>query len=40
EKKAARKYRDLKDAGKLPAQIDPGHRVAQFIDGFYAKHRF
>ncbi|WP_244107184.1 glycosyltransferase family 2 protein [Burkholderia sp. BCC0419] len=40
EKKAARKYRELKDAGKLPAQIDREHRVAQFIDGFYAKHRF
>lgn len=40
EKKAARKYRELKTAGKLPAQIDRDHSVAQFIDGFYAKHRF
>ncbi|MBK5165052.1 glycosyltransferase family 2 protein [Burkholderia sp. R-70211] len=40
EKKAARKYRELRDANKLPDQIDPGHRVAQFIDGYYAKHRF
>ncbi|RQS70137.1 glycosyltransferase family 2 protein [Burkholderia sp. Bp8963] len=40
EKKAAQKYRDLKNSGKLPAPIDPDHRVAQFIDGNYAKHRF
>lgn len=40
EKKAALKYRELRDANKLPDQIDPGHRVAQFIDGYYAKHRF
>jgi GT2 family glycosyltransferase len=40
QKKAARKYRELRDANKLPDQIDPAHRVAQFIDGYYAKHRF
>lgn len=40
QKKAASKYRELRDAGKLPAQVDRERHVAQFIDGFYAKHRF
>jgi hypothetical protein len=40
EKKAARKFQSLKESGNLPVQIDPGHKVAQFIDGFYSKHRF
>ncbi|ASV97018.1 glycosyltransferase family 2 protein [Paraburkholderia aromaticivorans] len=40
EKKAARKFQSLKESGKLPVQIDADHKVAQFIDGFYSKHRF
>ncbi|GAB7534921.1 glycosyltransferase [Burkholderia sp. 22PA0099] len=40
EQKAAKKYRELKTAGQLPAQIDRDHRVAQFVGGYYAKHRF
>ncbi len=40
QKKAARKYRTLRDSNQLPAPIDPHHEVAQFIDGCYARHRF
>lgn len=40
QKKAARKYRALRDSDQLPPPIDPHHEVAQFIDGCYARHRF
>lgn len=40
QKRAAQKYAQLRDENKLPSPIDPNHRVAQFIDGYYAKHRF
>ena len=39
-KRAAAEYRKRDSEGRLPEPIDPKHRVAQFIDGQYAKHRF
>ncbi len=40
QKRAATAFQMRKAEGRLPEMIDAGHRVAQFIDGFYAKHRF
>lgn len=37
---AAREFETRREAGKLPMQIDPGHKVAVFKDGAYAPHRF
>jgi len=38
--KAMATFEQRRDEGKLPAPVDPDHRVGQFINGFYAKHRF
>jgi GT2 family glycosyltransferase len=38
--KAAAAFDERKAAGRLPRQIDPDHKVAQFINGNYAEHRF
>jgi GT2 family glycosyltransferase len=39
--RAATEFRRREDANLLPQQLDPEHKVAQFIDdGMYAKHRF
>lgn len=41
QKKAAEHYRQLKREGKLPAPIDPEHKVGRFVDGgYYAENRF
>ena len=36
----ARQFLQLQAEGKLPAPIDPEHRVARFLDGLYTEHRF
>jgi GT2 family glycosyltransferase len=38
--KAVSEFESRRDEGRLPAPIDSDHRVAQFISGNYAKHRF
>lgn len=38
--KAVREFESRRAAGKLPLQVDPDHKVAQFINGNYAVHRF
>jgi hypothetical protein len=38
--KAADVFEKLRSGARLPAAIDPDHRVGQFIDVFYAKHRY
>lgn len=38
--KAARAFDLRATQGRLPVPIDADHRVAQFIDGGYARHRF
>jgi GT2 family glycosyltransferase len=38
--KAAAAFRERKKTGRLPKQFDADHRVAQFIQGHYAQHRF
>lgn len=40
EAKAAKVFLSRRAAGTLPTPIDPEHRVASFIDGHYAQHRF
>ena len=37
---AAKEYERRRAEGRLPAQLDPQHRIGQFVDGMYAKHRF
>lgn len=39
-KKAAQHFKELKESGKLPQQIDSKHKVAKFIGDYYTKHRF
>lgn len=38
--KAAHEFKKRKKEGKLPKQLDSEHRIATFVDGEYAKHRF
>jgi GT2 family glycosyltransferase len=38
--RAAAEFERRKAENRLPLQIDADHRVGQFIDGEYAKHRF
>ena len=38
--RAAEVYEERKKKGDLPEQLDKEHRVAAFVDGNYAKHRF
>lgn len=40
EQKAAAEFKRLKAEGKLPEQLDSGHKVAVFVNGNYCKHRF
>lgn len=40
QKKAALDYSKRESEGILPNQLDPQHKVAQFLGGFYAPHRF
>jgi GT2 family glycosyltransferase len=39
-KKAAATFKKRRDSSALPQPRDPGHRIGQFIDGMYTKHRF
>lgn len=38
--KAAAAFERRSAEGRLPAQIDPDHRIGEFIDDMYARHRF
>jgi GT2 family glycosyltransferase len=38
--RAAGEFEHRRNTGSLPAQIDPDHRVGQFIEGGYAAHRY
>ena len=40
EKKAAEEFKDRQKRGTLPPQLDKEHRIAEFNDGFYCKHRY
>lgn len=33
-------FEERRRRGLLPAPVDPEHRTAQFLNGFYARHRF
>jgi GT2 family glycosyltransferase len=37
---AAEEYERRRAEGRLPAQLDQQHRIGQFVDRMYAKHRF
>jgi GT2 family glycosyltransferase len=40
-RKAAKEFRDRRDAGRLPVQLDPDHRVGEFPrPGLFAEHRY
>ena len=39
-KSAAAAFEERRQTGRVPLQLDPEHKVAQFIDGDYAKKRF
>ncbi|WP_376099793.1 hypothetical protein ACE7GA_12355 [Roseomonas sp. CCTCC AB2023176] len=39
-KKAARAFETRQAEGRLPMPLDPEHKVAQFVQTFYAPHRF
>lgn len=38
--KAAQEFKKRRKEGRLPKQLDREHRIATFVDGEYAKHRF
>jgi GT2 family glycosyltransferase len=38
--RAVKEFRTREQEGRLPTAIDPHHRVGQFIEGNYARHRF
>ena len=38
--KAAAKFREMRELGELPEPLDRDHRVSQFYNDDYAKHRF
>lgn len=38
--KAAASFRTREAEGALPEPVDAQHQVGQFVDGYYAKHRF
>ncbi len=38
--RAAKHFDELKKSGKLPVQLDPKHKVSEFIGDYYTKHRF
>ncbi|MDG2571332.1 hypothetical protein P7L87_27645, partial [Vibrio parahaemolyticus] len=38
--KVAIAFEERREAGKLPVQLDPEHKVGQFINGAYAQHRY
>lgn len=38
--KAAQEFRNRQKSGRLPEKLDKDHKIATFIDGEYAKHRF
>ena len=38
--RAAEEFERRRDEGRLPVPIDADHRIAQFIKGNYAEHRF
>ena len=40
QRQALSEFKLREKKGKLPSPVDRGHRVAQFIEGNYAKHRF
>jgi hypothetical protein len=40
EQKAFMEFNKRQQEGTLPEQLDKKHNVSQFIDSFYAKHRF
>jgi GT2 family glycosyltransferase len=37
---AAEQFERRLGEGRLPRQLDANHRIGQFVDGMYAKHRF
>ncbi len=38
--RAARVFRKRRAAGRIPAQIDPSHKIGVFDSGFYARQRY
>jgi hypothetical protein len=40
QKKAAAKFEERRKAGTLPEPVDADHKIGQFIDNMYARHRF
>jgi GT2 family glycosyltransferase len=38
--RAAANFELRRSQGRLPQQLDPGHKIGEFIEGMYARHRF
>jgi hypothetical protein len=39
-RRAKAEYEARKAVGRLPAPRDAEHKIGQFIDGMYARHRY
>ncbi len=40
QEQVAAAFEERRKNGKLPMQLDPEHKIGQFIEGAYAQHRF
>jgi GT2 family glycosyltransferase len=40
QRAALKAFREKRDRNELPQPIDAEHKIGQFIDGNYARHRF
>lgn len=40
ERKAAQSFIERREAGRLPKPLDPEHKIAEFVDYMYTKHRY
>ena len=40
EQKVLKRFEEMKQAGRLPAKLDPEHKVARFVGYLYTDHRF
>lgn len=40
QRKALRKFEERRKAGELPEPRDPDHKIGEFVDGMYTRHRY
>ncbi|MBQ8166618.1 MAG: hypothetical protein IJZ96_06250, partial [Lachnospiraceae bacterium] len=38
--RAAKAFKKRQEEGRLPERLDPEHKVAKFVNGYYTEHRY